>query len=285
MRPLADGAWTRALQTADEVLLYLGLAAFLLGTAYCWVYRRGPEHTPDAGTRKPIGPDAVLVPMLVWLLAGALLGGLLPEDPNDPTTERGLLLVGNVAQLCGAAACVAIGAGNHRAGAGGFLLGERRLPRDAAWALAGWLSAMAVCSVVLWLTQLTVRAVEPNYPVFEHDVIKALQQGMMPAWVLWIGAVVIAPLAEESFFRGLLQPYLTTLLRRPRLAIVLVGLVFGVIHAGGGDSPQPHVVPAMSALGIVLGVVYARTGSLLSPMLVHAAFNAKTLVWVTLLNT
>ena len=48
------------------------------------------------------------------------------------------------------------------------------------------------------------------------------------------------------------------------------------------SDPQPHVVLPLAVLGVLLGVLYLRTGSLLGPIVLHALFNAKTLLWETL---
>jgi membrane protease YdiL (CAAX protease family) len=91
---------------------------------------------------------------------------------------------------------------------------------------------------------------------------------------LWIGAVVVAPIAEEAFFRGLLQTFLAGVVRSRWLAIGLTAVAFGIVHFS-----QPHVIPALIVLGLLIGYAYERTGTLVVPVLIHAGFNLKTLVW------
>src|SRR3954454_25151929 len=84
---------------------------------------------------------------------------------------------------------------------------------------------------------------------------------------------VLAPIAEELFFRG----FMFGALQRPIGwigAAVVTGIVFGLIHAGGTDAV--FLVP-LAVLGFLLCWLYRRTGSLLPGMAVHAFNNALAL--------
>ena len=67
-------------------------------------------------------------------------------------------------------------------------------------------------------------------------------------------------------FRGFLLPVLA---RRQTLAVALLvsALLFGAIHL------QPAGLPILSTLGLVLGFAMRHTGSLRTPILVHAGWN------------
>lgn len=95
--------------------------------------------------------------------------------------------------------------------------------------------------------------------------------------MLWFGAAVVAPFAEEVFFRGILQSAVRNMTRSPRAAILVASVVFAAVHLS-----QPHAIPALLFLGVSLGTAYERTGSLLVPVIVHAAFNLRTLIWQSL---
>ena len=141
-------------------------------------------------------------------------------------------------------------------------------------------TAVGLCPVIRDATVSLVCHFAPDFEFAPHATIKALHDPAQPAGVvaaLWVGAAVIAPLAEESFFRGLLQTFLVGVLRNRWLAIALASMAFGLVHF-----PQPHAVGALVVLGILIGYVYERTGSLALAVVIHAAFNLKTLVWVTL---
>jgi membrane protease YdiL (CAAX protease family) len=84
---------------------------------------------------------------------------------------------------------------------------------------------------------------------------------------------VVAPIAEELFFRGFLFGALRGVVPWVVAAIVS-GACFGLVHAGGTDAV--FLVP-LGVLGFVLCVLYRRTGSLLPGMGVHAFNNALAL--------
>jgi membrane protease YdiL (CAAX protease family) len=81
---------------------------------------------------------------------------------------------------------------------------------------------------------------------------------------------VIAPIAEETFFRG----YFFGALRNWRgvwPAAVITGIVFGGIHYG--SAPAVFLVP-LGILGFMLCIVRWKTGSLLPCIALHAMNNA-----------
>ena len=96
-----------------------------------------------------------------------------------------------------------------------------------------------------------------------------------PGWreraMLAVLAVVVAPLAEETIFRGYIYGVVRQYLGRWP-AILINSAVFALIHA--------HVpaVLGLFVLAVFLSLVYERTGSLWSTIMVHAIFNAVTVV-------
>ena len=97
---------------------------------------------------------------------------------------------------------------------------------------------------------------------------------------LWVGAFVVAPVAEELFFRGMVQTMLGNVLPTRWLAILITSLAFGLIHIS-----QPYAIAALTMLAVVIGYAYEKTGSMLPPIFIHAAFNLKTLIWDALGQT
>jgi len=95
------------------------------------------------------------------------------------------------------------------------------------------------------------------------------------ALVYLVGAVVLAPLAEEIFFRGILLPAASRFVGE-RTALALQAVVFGLIHVDGAWHTWPLAIP-LALVGWCAGFVYLRTGSLAVPILLHATFNALNL--------
>ncbi len=79
-------------------------------------------------------------------------------------------------------------------------------------------------------------------------------------------AVVIAPVVEELLFRGILFP--AVLRARPFFfAALLSGVYFSLVHFHA-----PSFLPLL-ALSIAFSAGYAATGSILTPITMHALFN------------
>lgn len=89
--------------------------------------------------------------------------------------------------------------------------------------------------------------------------------------VVALHAVLVAPVAEETCFRGLLYPALRQL-RGPRYAIVLTAVVFGLVHV------LPAVVVPMVLFGAAMAWLCETNGSFLPCVLAHIVFNGLTVL-------
>ncbi len=83
-------------------------------------------------------------------------------------------------------------------------------------------------------------------------------------------AVVIAPIAEEFIFRGVLFSSLHKL-GWPKCAWIVPSLLFALIH-----NSAPIFLPLLF-FALVLTWLYQKTGGLLAPILAHSLFNATNL--------
>jgi membrane protease YdiL (CAAX protease family) len=85
-------------------------------------------------------------------------------------------------------------------------------------------------------------------------------------------AVLIAPLAEETIFRGYLYPMFARWFGIVP-SIVVTGVLFGLMHGpqlGGAKS----LIAIMSLVGIIFTAVRARTGSVFASYLMHLGYNS-----------
>ena len=85
-------------------------------------------------------------------------------------------------------------------------------------------------------------------------------------------AVLIAPLFEEMFFRGFLQPLLSRTLG-VAAGIALTALLFGGLHAFQYSFVWQYVF-AVSLVGVALGVLRSRTNSIIPTTVLHGCYNA-----------
>ncbi|MQL88026.1 hypothetical protein Taro_020575, partial [Colocasia esculenta] len=88
---------------------------------------------------------------------------------------------------------------------------------------------------------------------------------------------VLAPLLEETVFRGFLMVSLTKWFPTPVSALISAA-VFALAHLTPGEFPQLFV------LGAVLGLSYAQTRNLLTPITIHALWNSGVIVLLTFLQ-
>ncbi|MBU0616183.1 MAG: CPBP family intramembrane metalloprotease, partial [Planctomycetes bacterium] len=128
--------------------------------------------------------------------------------------------------------------------------------------------------------QIVWRWLEPGAEQPIHAVLEAVEKsawGLGGIAQLTLAAIVVAPIAEELFFRGLLLQTIWRYLGHAWLAIVLSGAAFGFIH-----HEQPQDVLPLVTMGVILGYVRVRYRSLPACVLMHALFNARTMAFVLL---
>lgn len=89
-------------------------------------------------------------------------------------------------------------------------------------------------------------------------------------WLLLFGAVVVAPIVEEVFFRGFLFAGLRGRYGWQKAALFSAGF-FAVVHL------QPTAIVPIFLLGLVFAYLYERSGSIWPAILMHVSSNALAL--------
>lgn len=140
----------------------------------------------------------------------------------------------------------------------------------ATWAIYGLAGAPVVLTVasVLYLflpvevstTAGTLDAVAGMFAAIDNHIFINL--------LLVTG--VLAPILEETVFRGFLLTSLTKHMSVPA-AVVWSSLLFAICHFSEKDFLQ------LFALGMVMGFAYCRSRNLLTSMLIHGAWNSTVL--------
>lgn len=224
-----------------------------------------------------------LLTIIPWLLAMVLLqlaGGALTSSgtTRTPTTpSRGLdatgavvalilsLVVEGIFLIAPLVYALAIRPGGVTAGNGARALGFRSTGLLAAigWVVGGFVFMIVVSVVYDALVTALHLPLQTNVQALSDQVSKA------PLTVLasLLGAVLIAPLCEETFFRGYL---FGGLLRGMNgwAAVLVSAVLFTLVHGDIGSA-----VP-LFVFGIVLAVIRWRTGSIWPGVALHAANNA-----------
>jgi membrane protease YdiL (CAAX protease family) len=151
-------------------------------------------------------------------------------------------------------------------GAAGLLLLAAFAPRAAGARVVG--RALAIGTVGGLATAAVVLGLACAAGVVHADL-------KLPAYTAaFLGAnLVLTCVAEEAFFRGLLQHRLQAVMhgRAARwLPIVASAVLFGLAHAGGGAW-----MPLLAGIaGLGYGLAFARAGTIEAPIVAHFGLNA-----------
>lgn len=116
-----------------------------------------------------------------------------------------------------------------------------------------------------------------HIPFEPQQLIRVFQRLDTPAQMAGFVmlAVVVAPISEEMFFRGLLHGWFKSFMPT-RLSIAITSLLFGAVHWHA-----PAFLP-LTILGLALALVYEATASLWPSIALHAIFNLATLITMIL---
>ncbi len=230
-----------------------------------------PDSPPGAASRAhwSVGDAVIGVAMVVGLL---ILGGipvyLLAGDSGLDVTI-GSQVVLEAALLSTALFFAARGVSLDRAFAA---LGLRR--PVVPWVGATLLALLAYLGFAVIFASLVADPEQVDVADelgFDQSTLGAISAGIL--------IVLVAPLAEEVFFRGFFFGGLRA--RMPFVwAALLSGVFFGSIHLTTGNVA---VGVQLSVLGIVLAYLYERSGSLWSPIALHTINNG--LAFLVLVGT
>ncbi|HWL94123.1 MAG TPA: type II CAAX endopeptidase family protein [Phycisphaerae bacterium] len=268
-------------------ILATGTLLLLAGVAYLTASERWREvlRLPplDGPALQPI--DAALA-IVLFLTTGSIIYSLLNlAPPEAPTTQAAETAIQNpsstgvaaLAQLVNVVAIIAIVRARFGPRFAEWGLTLRRFGLQLLAALGIYLAVWPVCTALLYLSEGFMRQLGHD-ALSEHPAILTLLDRTSPMWVRVLtiaSAVALAPMVEELVFRGVLFRALATPARSRWVAAILSGCVFGLIHLNVVQTVAPLIF-----FGVVLACVYAKTGSLTLVVLVHAIFNAKTVLWL-----
>src|SRR6266849_561053 len=147
-------------------------------------------------------------------------------------------------------------------------IGWRRLPadktslRNRAWPYFFAGSGLAALVAVLGI------GVHPK----EKTPIEELFKDPHGTMLLMAMAVFIAPLVEETLFRGYLYPFFARKMGVP-VGIILTGLLFGLMH-GTQLGWSWGIVTLLILVGVVFTYARARTGTVFASYLLHLGYNS-----------
>ncbi|MGI9519803.1 MAG: CPBP family intramembrane glutamic endopeptidase [Pirellulaceae bacterium] len=295
--------------STGSLLAWVILAAVSCVGLVLWVrYWRVPlwrraEYFVNRSAQVRWGFLDVLIVLFVWLSSQVAVvfvldrvAGIRLGDPMSDLAHSVLIGVTAVSQLLvviGLFALLVIRY-RHRLHEFGLTIGQ--LHEGVRWGLIGF----AMWMPIVWLVQMIL----VMFIEYEHPTLQKLQESPSPLvlGMVWISAVVVAPIVEEVLFRGVLQGWLQRI--RPGALddpnslivgaaqheiaestsqkkaqslqiwpIVITSVLFGLAHYSQGPAPI-----SLFVLSLGLGYLYQRTGSLLACIFVHALLNGITML-------
>ncbi|MGI8999805.1 MAG: CPBP family intramembrane glutamic endopeptidase [Candidatus Limnocylindria bacterium] len=131
-----------------------------------------------------------------------------------------------------------------------------------SWGILAWMGSTVVLASIVWLLERIGSSFEPQ--VAERAI------ATLDPWLIILAIVILAPVAEEVFFRGVV---FNAWLREggQRWAFIGSAGAFALLHVLAGSSVA--VLLPIFLLGLALAWVYRRTDSLLAPIAMHATVN------------
>jgi uncharacterized protein len=145
--------------------------------------------------------------------------------------------------------------------------GVRRAP---FWPTVGWATLAIVSFYVLAASYAAVVQPDVDQTVTQDLGADQGTTGLIAAGFM---VAVVAPFAEEFFFRGFFYRALRS--RFPVLGAALIdGLLFGIIHFDFSGADALLIVPPLALLGFAFCLLYERTGTLFAPIALHSLNNS-----------
>ena len=132
------------------------------------------------------------------------------------------------------------------------------------WPTVGWAALAFALMLAFELGYIQLLQVD------ETNVEDLGESNLVAGFAVALAVIVVAPVAEEIFFRAFFYRALRTRLRVWSAALI-DGIVFGALHFQGIDTAI--ILPVIAVFGVGQCLVYERTGSLFAVIAIHAAFN------------
>jgi membrane protease YdiL (CAAX protease family) len=228
-----------------------------------------PANAPVGVDPKPWGVAAILValiiPGLLWAssLAVSVSQGA-PKHLSDGEIITGLILT-IILDLVFIGLAVWLSLRRHHLKPDA--LGLRPFDRDLWWMP---LAAAGGAHLAIVVYSLVLSAVGAGAAVPKQEDLGQLFQSPAILPLTGLATVVMAPIAEEIFFRGFIFGGLVRPLGIVG-AMVVSGFIFGAFHIQSADSVG--LLLPFGLVGMLFAWLYYRTGSILPSMGAHFLFN------------
>ncbi len=134
--------------------------------------------------------------------------------------------------------------------------------------VTGLVLQVPILSIVLIVMELIFGELEPTGRA--GALVDGASSSNLVLVLLIVCVAIGAPLVEELFYRGLVQPALIRKTNVP-VGIAVTSLIFGAVHFA-----LVELIP-LSVVGLAFGIVAHKTGRLAPAIVAHMVFNGFTL--------
>lgn len=149
---------------------------------------------------------------------------------------------------------------------------RRSILKDAGWGVAAAVANIPILLVVAMVSSFAFQGLPPP----EHPATVTLTENPT-LWTLiatFVSASILAPVLEETIFRGFLVPGLTRVTGGVLGGWIVGGVAFAAIHPTGIPAWLP-----LAAVGAMAAAVNHQTGSIVSSVTMHAVHNTAILAF------
>lgn len=268
---------TNSINAADIICLagVVLLAYWLLKTSL------GKKALADSVPRRNNMPTYMpFIPLFIWFgavsLAVSITRRLTPDLPGWQSDFLDNLILG-IGGLITITVIFFLARATFARRLKGFGLNAKTIHKDFFAAVANLLSIWPPLLAMVILTTFFGKLIwGQQYQLQQHQELELITTyPQLPLRILIVVvAVVIAPVLEETLFRGLLQTMIRSFLAKPWLSILISSVLFTTVHTDAGHWP------ALFVLALCLGYAYEKSGSLLRPIFIHSLFNGVTIIAV-----
>ncbi|XP_072956521.1 uncharacterized protein [Typha angustifolia] len=202
----------------------------------------------------------------------SLIAQVLHQSALDPLTMAVSTTTLQIAELLGALALLNYTVKPQHEFCS-FFLGK--LFSQKSWVKKTIVGILFLMALVLFTSILADKFVGPkdvNNPILKEILLHSPTSRS----VCFFLYCVIAPLLEETIYRGFLLTSLASTMKWQN-AVIISSCMFSVAHFSGENSLQLFV------LGCILGSMYCWTGNLASSFTIHSVYNAAILL-VTIMS-
>ena len=151
---------------------------------------------------------------------------------------------------------------------GGF---ERVLPHATGSSRRAWLETLAATAVPAICILAWGMVVRGPYDEIPLRIVQATTLGL----VMWAGQHLIWAALQQGLLQLFLRPVIGEILRKPAVATVTTGLLFGLLHL-----PCPILVVSTTILGILWMVLFSRHRRLGPLVVSHAILAALAYIFL-----